>query len=79
MKSKLFLFLVICSLCSCANKNILVKNQVSTQYVSDGQDDIWSGKDARKKINVESLRVLVADKTGTTDVHLYEMPFQLKI
>lgn len=67
MKPLFSLFLLIPLLgSSCISKNVLVKREVSTLYITNSSKNIWEGIDARKKISVKSLRVLVVDRT---DVH----------
>lgn len=82
MDSKFYVFLfVLISLLgsSCASKNVLVQNRVSTQYVVNTQEEVWKEIEARKKILLRSLRVLVVDCTNTENGYPYKRPFYLSM
>lgn len=82
MDSKFYVFLfVLMSLLgsSCASKNVLVQNHVSTQYIANTQEKVWNEIEARKKIPLKSLRMLVADCTNTKNGYPYKRPFHLRM
>lgn len=62
----------------CAS-NVLVQDRVVT-YSSDGnQEMVWKGKEARKKVSLKSLRVLVVDDTNTLNDSPYKEPLYLRM
>lgn len=64
---------------SCAKKNILVQDHVFTQYFSDIQKNDWKELEAKKKIPLKSLRVLVVDQTNAEIDSPYKIPFSLRV
>lgn len=80
MNAKLIIYLlplIILMGGGCANKKTLALNQVTTQYVNGKQENVWKGIEATKKIPLKSLRVLVADGTGTQMEFSYKDPLRV--
>lgn len=75
----ILLFLMSLLGSSCANKNILVQDRVFTQYSSNTQKNDWNELEARKKIPMKSLRVLVIDWTNAEIDSPYKIPFSLRV
>ena len=75
MNTKLFIYLlplIMIAGGSCANKKVLVQDQVTVQYAGGNQEKVWKGVEAIKKIPLKSLHVLVIDGTDTQ----MESPFK---
>lgn len=82
MDSKFYIFLfILMSLfgSSCASKNVLEQNHVSTRYVANTQEEVWNEIEARKKNSLKSLRVLVVECTNTENDNPYKIPFYLQV
>lgn len=77
MKTKRYYFLLLffpLIVLSCAGKKVMVKNQVSTCYVSDTGKQVWTKDEARKQISLHDVRVLLVDATETKNIKPFEMP-----
>lgn len=74
MNKNIFIYLlfpIILASGGCVNKRLSL-NQASTQYKKGEQEIKWEGIEAKKQIPAKSLRILVADETGT----LNESPYR---
>ena len=80
MNTKLFIYLfplIMITGGGCANKKTLVQDLVTVQYAGANQEKVWKGVEAKKKIPLKSLNVLVIDGTDTQVESPFKEPLRI--
>ena len=80
MNTKLFIYLlpfIMIAGGSCANKKMIVQDQVTVKYAEGNQEKVWKGVEAIKKIPLKSLHVLVIDGTDTQVESPFKEPLRI--